>query len=288
MYWSAFKRAGRIALAGHRAAAGFCLVVVVALAGLQACATSAQRVDRLAAEQGYRRVVVTGKGFSHVAYIKGKPDSARALHVYLEGDGSPWLGGRAAKYPTSRNPMMLKLMALDPAPGIYLGRPCYQGLQQSENCASKWWTRRRYSAQVVDSMTTALLALAGERQPLMLLGHSGGGTLAMLMAERLPNVVAIVTVAGNLDPSAWTRLHGYPPLQGSLNPAERPPLPAAIRQLHLAGGRDRNVPAEFIRRVASQQNHADYRYFERYDHTCCWQEIWLTVLSEFDDSDRMR
>jgi pimeloyl-ACP methyl ester carboxylesterase len=271
--WSGFKRA----------AAGFCLAVV-ALAGLQACATPAQRADRLAAEQGCRRVVVTGKGFSHVAYIKGKPDPAQTLHVYLEGDGSPRLGGRAARYPTSRNPLMLKLMALDPAPGVYLGRPCYLGQQQSENCATKWWTSHRYSTRVVDSMTAALLNLAGEQQPLMLLGHSGGGTLAMLMAERLPNVGTVVTVAGNLDPFAWTRLHGYPPLQGSLNPAERPPLPAAIRQLHLAGGRDRNVPAEFIRRVAAQQSNAEYRYLERYDHTCYWQEIWPKIVNELNEA----
>lgn len=280
MYWSGFKRTA--GLAGHRPVAGFCLAVVT-LAGLQACATPPQRVDRLAAEQGYRRVVVPGRDFSHVAYIKGELAPSRPLHVYLEGDGNPRRGGRAAQYPTPRNPLMLKLMALDPAPGVYLGRPCYQGLQHSENCGTKWWTDLRYSAQVADSMSAALLTLTGERQPLMLLGHSGGGTLAMLMAERLPNVEAVVTVAGNLDPSAWTRLHGYPPLPGSLNPAARPPLPATIRQLHLAGGRDRNVPAELIRRVAAQQINSEYRYFERYDHTCCWQEIWPDIVNELEN-----
>lgn len=267
--------------AGNRLAAS-CLIAGL-LAILQGCASPAERIDRLAGEQGYRRVLLPGKDFSHVAYLKGEPDSAHALHVYLEGDGAPRLGGRPAKYPTPRNPLMLKLMALDPAPSVYLGRPCYHGLNTSEHCEAKWWTSHRYSGQVIDSMATALRNLAGEQQPVMLLGHSGGGTMAMLMAERLPNVKAVVTLGGNLDPPAWTRLHEYPPLQGSLSPAERPPLPAEIRQLHLAGGRDRNVPAELIQRVASQQHHAEYHYFEHYDHTCCWHEIWPEVLNGLEN-----
>lgn len=207
------------------------------------------------------------------------------MHVYLEGDGTPWLGGRSAKYPTPRNPLMLKLMRLDTATSVYLGRPCYHGLQQSENCESKWWTSHRYSEQVVNSMAAALQKLAGNnQQPVVLLGHSGGGTLAMLLAERLPNIKAVVTLAGNLDIHAWTQLHHYPPLQGSLNPAERTPLPGHVHQLHLAGGRDRNVPAKFIQRVAASQHQlAEYHYFERYDHTCCWQEIWPAVLNELND-----
>lgn len=250
------------------------------LAVLQACATSAQRVDRLAAEQGYRRVLLEGESFTHVAYLQGEPDPARALHVYLEGDGAPWLGGRFAKYPTPRDPLMLKLMARDTAAAVYLGRPCYHGLQESKNCEAKWWTSHRYSEAVADSMAAALRNLAGEQHPVVLLGHSGGGTLAMLMAERLSNVKTVVTLAGNLDIHAWTRKHNYPSLHGSLNPAERPPLPGHIRQLHLAGGRDRNVPAGFIQRVAASQPHtAEYRLFERYDHTCCWRDIWPAILN---------
>jgi pimeloyl-ACP methyl ester carboxylesterase len=267
---------------GNRLTAGIGFIAMM-LAVLQGCATPAQRADRFAAEQGYRRVLLQGSGFTHVAYLKGTPGLSRPLHVYLEGDGSPWRGGRAAKYPTSRDPLMLKLMALDSSDSVYLGRPCYHGLNTSENCEPKWWTSHRYSEPVRDSMAAALLNLYSEEQPLVLLGHSGGGALAMLMAERLPNVRAVVTLAANLDIHAWTRRHDYPLLHGSLNPADRPPLPGNIHQLHLAGGRDDNVPAEFIQRVAAQQLNAEYRLLERYDHTCCWHEIWPEVLIELEN-----
>ena len=70
----------------------------------------------------------------------------------------------------------------------------------------------------------------------------------MLSASRVPQSVAVITVAANLDIDAWTDLHGDLRLVGSLNPARQPPLPDRVVQIHYAGGRDRLVPAEIIRR----------------------------------------
>lgn len=53
---------------------------------------------------------------------------------------------------------MLRLMALDPAPSVYLGRPCYHGL--AAPCrARRSFGRARYSARVLDSMAAALRSL---------------------------------------------------------------------------------------------------------------------------------
>ena len=77
----------------------------------------------------------------------------------------------------------------------------------------------------------------------VLIGYSGGGTIAWLMAARIPETTRVVTIAANLDIDEWTRIHDYSRLAGSLNPALAPALTPAIEQLHFVGGRDTNVTA---------------------------------------------
>jgi hypothetical protein len=48
-------------------------------------------------------------------------------------------------------------------------------------------------------------------QEIVLVGYSGGGAVAALVAARRTDVVRLVTVAGNLDHLAWTHLHSVPP-----------------------------------------------------------------------------
>ena len=153
--------------------------------------------------------------------------ASSTLHVYLEGDGTPWVYRViVTPDPTPRRPLMLGLMSLDDAPSIYVGRPCYNGTSGASGCDDTLWTSARYSATVVDSMAKAIRVIArrGGYSALRLFGHSGGGTLALLLAPRLEGVLDVVTVAGNLDIEAWTRHHGYSPLRDSLNPASEPAL----------------------------------------------------------------
>ncbi|MDP1635758.1 MAG: alpha/beta fold hydrolase [Gallionellaceae bacterium] len=234
-------------------------------------------MDARAMELGYRRAVLQGEGFSHVAYFKdGHKDGA--LHVYLEGDGTPWTRmGVPASDPTPRNPLMVELMSLDPATSVYLGRPCYHGLRNSA-CSPVMWTDRRYSEAVVASMSAALDSATTGYQSLVLLGYSGGGTLAMLLAERQPRVGTIVTVAANLDTDRWAAMHRQPPMNGSLNPTKRPPLRSDVRQMHYAGGEDDNVPSQLVRAAVARRPGVLFREFPRQDHRCCWHEVWSEVL----------
>jgi poly(3-hydroxybutyrate) depolymerase len=107
-------------------------------------------------------------------------------------------------------------------------------------------------------------------------GYSGGGTLAMLLAPRVAETEEVVTVAANLDVAAWVRHHGVRPLEGSLDPARQPPLPARIVQRHWAGAADPEVPADVVRRVAG----ANLVVVPRFDHVCCWQDIWPEILED--------
>jgi len=177
--------------------------------------------------------------------------------------------------------VMLRLMALDPGPAIYLGRPCYLGLASRAPCTPEDWTTRRYSPRVVKSMASALATIAGRMagNRLELFGHSGGGTLAVLLARRVPNVVRVVTLAGNLDHRAWSEIHGYSPLDQSLNPIDEGPLPQGIVQLHLVGERDRNIPPELVERAARLLGNGKIRILPDVTHICCWEAQWPAVLA---------
>lgn len=257
-----------------------CLLILLSLSTqLTGCANPAQRLDARASELGYRRLVIQGDGFSHAAYFKdGRGATNKTLHVYLEGDGTPWIRRRVpAADPTPHNPLMLELMAFDAAPSVYLGRPCYHGMR-SVACTPDMWTDKRYSEAVVASMSAALSGVSVEYQSLVLLGHSGGGTLAMLLAERQPKVTEVVTVAANLDSERWAAMHKQQPLNGSLNPATRPPLRQSVRQMHFAGEDDDNVPPQLVRDATAQQPRAKFKVYPKQDHSCCWQEVWSEVL----------
>src|SRR6185437_2332145 len=107
-------------------------------------------------------------------------------------------------------------------PVLYLGRPCYLGLASSPECRPADWTFERYSARVVASLAAATNRFRERegRPDVVLVGHSGGGTLAVLMAPQVQGLRAVVTIGANLDVAAWTLWHGYLPLNGSLDPAD--------------------------------------------------------------------
>jgi len=223
--------------------------------------------------------VVPGTAFSHVVFEQTRRPS-RTLHVYLDGDGTPWLAWRPAMDPTPRNPLLLRLMALDPNPSVYLGRPCYHGLSETPPCPSALWTEERYSEAVVSSMAAALRRVlqAGGFERLAWFGYSGGGVIAVLLAPRFAETTDLVTIAANLDIDAWADLHGYSRLTGSLNPARQPPMPARIRQRHYVGGQDRVVPKDVVARGPIDPD--TLVVIPSYDHTCCWETIWPAVLAE--------
>ncbi len=228
------------------------------------------------------REVVAGEEFQHVVFSRGTRAS-RTLHVYVDGDGTPWRPWGPATDPTPRNRLVLRLMALDPAPSIYLGRPCYLGLAETSPCESALWTGRRYSEAVVSSMAAALRRILAAREfdRLVWIGFSGGGTLVTLLAPRFAATTDVVTIAANLDIDAWADLHNHSRLVGSLNPAREPPLPSKIHQRHYAGGKDEVVPKEIVTRGPIDP--AALIAVPSYDHTCCWERMWPSLLTELEE-----
>jgi pimeloyl-ACP methyl ester carboxylesterase len=256
---------------------------MLAAAVLAACASPAERYESRAANLGFSALSLHGEGFRHVAYAAGLQEPFDTLHVYIEHDGTPWIASsRVASDPTPRTPFALELMAQDSGPRLLLGRPCYFETKENAACNLLLWTHRRYSPEVVASTSAALENFLSSHpfRRVVLIGYSGGGTIAWLMAARVPQVSAVVTVAANLDTDEWTKIHQFSPLEGSLNPATQPDLPSTVAQRHYVGGRDENVPPSVVRSFAARHRSAAVIEIADFDHTCCWVERWRQVLSE--------
>jgi pimeloyl-ACP methyl ester carboxylesterase len=201
--------------------------------------------------------------------------------VFLEGDGVPWRGGREpSDDPTARHPIALELLLRSPAAAAYVTRPCYHRLED-DRCGPEHWTSARYSEEVIASMASAVLEAMRRAQAtqVMLVGYSGGGVLAVLIAERLENVSAVVTIAANLDTDAWTAHHRYLPLSQSLNPAlsERA---HAWPEFHFQGENDARVPPESTDAYFRRYPSANRETIAGYDHVCCWLDAWPKLWSE--------
>jgi len=117
-----------------------------------ACVAPAILVDEEAASQGFEQLTVWRTNFPHRVYLNNAKSHSGNLHVYIDGDATPWLlPGTVSPDPTPRNPLVLRLMAQDTEPSIYLGRPCYFGFAQTQPCNDWWWTDGRFASEVVDS-----------------------------------------------------------------------------------------------------------------------------------------
>jgi hypothetical protein len=251
------------------------------LAGLSGCASIPDRFDHAASAAGMMRTDVDGQGLRHAVYRPRRASTRGGpIHVYLTGDGTPYIRRTLpAADPTPRRPVVLDLMAMDPAPRLLLGRPCYHGLARTRGCSPALWTQARFGEQVVGSMVAALKRIVPEGRGVLLIGFSGGGTLAVLIARRLSNVFGVITLGANLDTDAWTELHGYSRLMLSENPVSGPRLPGSLMQLHLAGRHDRVVPPGLILPAAALLG-GQSRVLRDTTHRRGWRRNWPALLDE--------
>ena len=252
----------------------------VALGG---CATPSIQFDRYATQFEFQKSVVTGRSFKHAIYSRNlESKDGEPLHVYLGSDGTPWLDNKPAFDPTPRNRLTLRLMLADDKPAVYVGRPCYHGLNVDLRCNEQLWTSARYSEVVIQSIVAVIkeISASSRHNSIVLIGYSGGGVIAALAAQRIENVTTLITIAANLDIDAWTDHHGYEPLHDSINPAYQRPLRPTVAQYHLFGSDDLVVPSEVVNRFFDQNADATHREISGFDHRCCWVASWPGILGE--------
>jgi hypothetical protein len=249
-------------------------------AGPEAFGGSRAAVATWAAQRGFAAETQRAVRFDLLALRRG--GSTPTLTIYIEGDGvawdSPW---HPPADPTPLRPVALALAAADPAAGVaYLGRPCqYLEVNALDGCPVDYWTLRRFAPEVIDAFMVAVDRLKAEHGAvnLRLVGHSGGGVIATLLAMRRDDVDLLVTVAAPLALAEWVRAHGASPLAGSLDPAALDAPVRARRAVHFVGERDKVVPASVVGHFAALKGGRVVR-LPRSDHDCCWARDWSRLL----------
>lgn len=112
----------------------------------------------------------------------------------------------------------------------------------------------------------------------ILVRHSGRGTLAVLVPLRVAGLRTVIAIAANLELGAWTACHGYLPVTDSLDPMDSPPLASSVTELVLVGSVDRKVPPALLEGYREGHPTAQLWTFPGFDHRCCWQEAAQTPL----------
>ena len=206
--------------------------------------------------------------------------------MYFEGDGRAWLSKNVlSNDPTPAHPLALELASLDPSSNVvYLARPCqYDGSAFQEPCDASYWSNKRYSEEVIASTNEAVDALVKEAgaSGVHLVGYSGGGAVAVLVAARRTDVVSLKTVAGNLDPAAVKVYHEVSPLEGSLDPLGVASKISKIPQRHYIGERDDVVPSSIVQnfsRASGNDRCIKVTRVPGATHQVGWAERWEDLL----------
>lgn len=254
---------------------------------LSGCATpdrfggSRDAVMAWAAPQGFFNNEVEAGRFRLFGLIRGAATTDAV--VYIEGDGAAWLSRyHPPADPTPASPTALALAAADPSPFVaYLGRPCqYQSGTGLAACSPRYWTSHRFAPEVIAAYQEALDSLRREKgvTRFRLVGYSGGGVIAALLAKRRQDVVQLTTVAAPLAVAQWTAHHGVSALKASLDPMDENPQ-RQIPQYHLVGGKDKIVPPAVVEAYALRHG-GQVRRIPDFDHQCCWSREWRQLLNQ--------
>lgn len=213
---------------------------------------------------------------------------ASFLTVYIEGDGYAWRTREwPSEDPTPIEPVAARLAVAHPfGAAAWLGRLCQYADAERTGCPVESWTTHRFSKgshEVLSSGIDEIKRITGARS-LILVGFSGGGAIAANLAAARQDVLALITVAGNIDLDAWAKAHGFPAFKDRVNPAEQGDRLRVLPQIHFAGYRDSviplNISESFLKRIAPVRGRL---VIKDEAHQCCWPMKWPTYLRELGD-----
>lgn len=246
---------------------------------LQGCTKTTLKQSALNSDLRYDEIITEGFKLAAVMRKVDQVKHVRPTRIYLEGDGVPWRNNEPSTNPTGNSRLGFQLFLFDNLSSAYIARPCYEQLVMPSGCYEELWTSGRYSETVVTALTQAIEQIAPSGN-IELVGYSGGGTLAALIAHRLPRVSRVLTLAANLDHDAWSKHHGTIPLTLSLNPVNDSPA-SNVAELHLFGSEDGIAPAS-LAGAYFEKHSAEIGIVDGFSHRCCWIEHWSKILKEWN------
>lgn len=218
--------------------------------------------------------------------------SHKPLTIYIEGDGMAWLSrNQISPDPTPNEPIALSLATIEAqqypeSNVIYLARPCqYTTREENPLCHSKYWGKARYSREVLNSYQEILNQLSTQHKPsnIHLVGYSGGAAIALWLATQRSDIHSVMTIAGNVNPTAFSRLHNVDELTESEDLSTLLKKMPSIVHHHFIGAQDKVVPtviAESMIYLLPEKSKkcARISIVEGADHTTGWTTYWKTKL----------
>lgn len=269
------------------------MAAFVALLGTSGCAKSLpgfwkdEAASRIAVPANLHKRQISADPFSITVferiYAEGKPAT-----IYIEGDGKAWVSKtKSSMNPTPDYPVGLHLASRDLGDNvIYVARPCqFSGMMAEDTpCGKEYWTDRRFSLEVMQSMNTVLDKLRDryDIRGFNLVGYSGGAAIATMLAAKRDDVLSLRTVAGNLDHVALNAYHNVSPMPGSLNPRDFARDIAHIPQHHFLGALDETVPAsvyESFRSAMGPSRCVRMSLVDEVNHEEGWVNRWPSLLA---------
>lgn len=243
---------------------------------LAACSSSQKHRSITDAPVGFEQRLVSGTDFVLTTYQKITSDKAPYV-FYIEGDGRVATKTGISPDPTPKRPVLVNLMLLDKRPNIiYIARPCQYSKSLNPKCNNNsYWTSKRFAEEVVENINQVINQVSKGKK-FSLVGYSGGGGIAVLIASRNQNVLDIITIGGNLDINKFTSYHRSLAMSGSINPISYAEKIKFIPQMHLSGELDRIVPP-FIAEEYVEKSHSicvKHQIIQGATHSRNWEQFW--------------
>lgn len=250
------------------------------------CGCSNQASEHIALKQGFQKKSIKTSKFT-LASLQRINKTNAPVYVYIEGDGRVASHRQyISKDPTPQNSIVMRFAASDLNSNVvYLARPCQYAKQDLQTvCEAKHWTNARYSSEIVDAMNQALdnIKANSNATQIHLIGYSGGGTIAVLLAAQRNDIASLRTIAGNLDLQAMQQYHKTAPLDESLDPLHVASKVHNIPQIHFIGKDDIVVPEHTTKnfRELAQLRKEQIVVLKGVGHRDGWVDKWPVLLKQ--------